>query len=331
MTVDGHRRCAAIGRAGSLLATMMWPEVTVPTADTLAWAARSVSPRARLRSAGPFSDRSASWRLDLAGTSVSTVVLRTGDPTDHVAKQRFAAEVAALTAVAGVLAPRLIASDLTGGEASQLAIVSTFLEGSSDVARSVDDEHLRTLGRAVAMLAGIDPGERALLPPRHRALQEVDFSGVRAAGDSKSILDEAERTVAATVVRTQSHVLVHGDCWQGNMLWRGDTFIGLVDWDSAGRGPAGIDLGYLRMDVAVHFGPERVDAVLAGWLDAGAPPLPDLAYWDVLGALCTPTHLSAWVPYFAERGRADLDADKLTARRDRFLAESLARLQVVGS
>jgi len=86
------------------------------------------------------------------------VVLRAGDPTDHVAKQRIAAEVAALRAVAGVPAARLIASDFTGGEASQLAIVSTFLEGSSDVPRTVDDEHLRTLGRVVALLAGIDPG-----------------------------------------------------------------------------------------------------------------------------------------------------------------------------
>lgn len=120
---------------------MTWPEVTVPTAETLAWAARSVSPRARVRWAGPFSDRSAPWRVDLAGTKAPTVVLRAGDPTDHVAKQRIAAEVAALRAVAGVPAARLIASDVTGGEASQLAIVSTFLEGSSDVPRTVDDEH----------------------------------------------------------------------------------------------------------------------------------------------------------------------------------------------
>ena len=131
-----------------------WPAVTVPTADTLSWAARSVGPRARVRSAGPFSDRSASWRLDLAGAEVATVVLRTGDPTDELAHQHIVAEVAALTAAAsgGVPAPRLIAHDVTGAEASQLAVVTTFLEGSSAVSLTVDDEHLRTLGRAVALL-----------------------------------------------------------------------------------------------------------------------------------------------------------------------------------
>ena len=330
MTVDGDRPPGAIVPATRQPAAMTWPEVTVPTAETLAWAARSVSPRARVRWAGPFSDRSASWRLDLAGTEAPTVVLRAGDPTDHVAKQRIAAEVAALRAVAGVPAARLIASDVTGGEASQLAIVSTFLEGSSDVPRTVDDEHLRTLGRAVALLAGIDPGEEQL-PPCHRSLQAVDFSGLRAAGESTPFLDEAERAIAAAAEPAPCQVLVHGDCWQGNTMWRGERFVGFVDWESAGRGPVGVDLGFLRMDVAVHFGPERVDAVLAGWLDADGPPLPDLAYWDVLGALCTPTDLRPWVPTLAARGRADLDADTVTARRDRFLAESLARLQVVRS
>ena len=312
---------------------MTWPEVTIPTADTLSWAARSVGPRAHVRTAEPLSDRSASWRLDLAGTEIATVVLRAGDPTDHVARQRIAAEVAALTAAdSRVPAPRLIATDVTGDEASQLAIVSTFLEGSSAVPRTVDDEHLRTLGRAVALLAGIDPGEQArLLPPCDRPLQGVDFRALRAAGDSTPLLDEAEQAIAAAAVPAHRQALVHGDCWQGNMMWRGETFVGFVDWESAGRGPAGIDLGYLRMDVAVHFGPERIDAVLAGWLDADGPRLADLAYWDVLAGLCTPADLRAWVPVLAGAGRADLDADIVSARRDRFLVDALARLPVVRS
>ena len=229
-------------------------------------------------------------------------------------------------AVVNVPAPRLIASDLTGVEATQLAIVSTFLEGSSIVPRTVDDEHLRTLGRAVALLSGIDPGEQARLPPCNRSLQEVDFPGRRAAGDSTPILDEAERAISAAAPKAHRQVLVHGDCWHGNTIWRGETFIGFVDWESAGRGPVGVDLGYVRMDVAVHFGPERIDAVLAGWLDAGGPQLDDLAYWDVLGGLCTPTDLHVWVPALAARGRADLDADSVSARRDRFLADALGRL-----
>ena len=289
---------------------MTWPAVTVPTVDTLSWAARSVGPQRAVRSARPFSDRSASWRLDLAGAEVATVVLRTGDPTDELAHQHIVAEVAALTAAAssGVPAPRLIAHDVTGAEASQLAVVTTFLEGSSAVPPTVDDEHLRTLGRAVALLARIHPGEQAPLPLCDRPLQGIDFRALRAAGDSTPLLDEAERAVSTYVVSPHRQALVHGDCWQGNMMWRDGVFVGFVDWESAGRGPAGIDLGYLRMDVAVQFGPERVEAVLAGWLDADGPPVAELAYWDVVAGLCTPADLRDWVPVLAAAGRVDLDA-----------------------
>jgi aminoglycoside phosphotransferase (APT) family kinase protein len=261
---------------------------------------------------------------------VATVVLRAGDPADELAHQHIGAEVAALTAAAagGVPAPRLIAHDVTGAEASQLAIVTTFVEGSSAVPPTVDDEHLRTLGRAVALLARIHPGEQAPLPQCDRPLQGVDFRALRAAGASTPLLDEAERAVSTVAASPHREVLVHGDCWQGNMMWRGEVFVGFVDWESAGRGPAGIDLGYLRMDVAVQFGPERVDAVLAGWLDADGPPVADLAYWDVLAGLCTPADLRDWVPVLAAAGRGDLDAGTVSARRDRFLAQALAQLSL---
>ena len=40
--------------------------------------------------------------------------------------------------------------------------------------------------------------------------------------------------------------LVHGDCWQGNSLWVGDELRGFIDWDAAGTGSPGIDLGTMR-------------------------------------------------------------------------------------
>lgn len=121
-------------------------------------------------------------------------MLRAGDPTDHVARQHIVAEIAALTAAAsGVPAPRLIANDVTGAEASQLAIVSTYLDGSSAVPPIVDDAHLRTLGRAVALLAGVDPSEQAHLPLCDRSLHGIDFRAVRAAGDSTPLLDRRNK------------------------------------------------------------------------------------------------------------------------------------------
>src|ERR671934_145133 len=63
----------------------------------------------------------------------------------------------------------------------------------------------------------------------------------------------------------QADVFVHGDLWQGNALWTGSTLGGLVDWDGAGAGPPGVDLGSLRCDAAICFGIDAAGDVQRGW------------------------------------------------------------------
>jgi aminoglycoside phosphotransferase (APT) family kinase protein len=49
-------------------------------------------------------------------------------------------------------------------------------------------------------------------------------------------------------------VFVHGDIWGGNMLWSGNTCLALIDWKTAGAGDPGVDLGELRMQMAIQYG-----------------------------------------------------------------------------
>jgi len=58
-------------------------------------------------------------------------------------------------------------------------------------------------------------------------------------------------------------VFVHGDLWQGNTLWNIYSFVGMIDWDAAGPGHPGIDLGTLRCDAAIVFGLPAAAEILA--------------------------------------------------------------------
>jgi aminoglycoside phosphotransferase (APT) family kinase protein len=124
----------------------------------------------------------------------------------------------------------------------------------------------------------------------------------------------------------EADVFVHGDLWQGNALWLGDTLTGLVDWDCAGAGPPGVDLGSLRCDAAVCFGLEAADDVLAGWEELAGRPAADVAHWDVVAALSTPPDMGWFVGAIAGQGRPDLSQDVLVRRRDAFLQAALDRL-----
>jgi aminoglycoside phosphotransferase (APT) family kinase protein len=70
---------------------------------------------------------------------------------------------------------------------------------------------------------------------------------------------------------------IHRDFHPANTLWEGAALVGVVDWTTASRGPAAVDLGHLRLNLALDHGHRIADAVL---------PHPEHhPYWDVITAL----------------------------------------------
>lgn len=81
----------------------------------------------------------------------------------------------------------------------------------------------------------------------------------------------------------------------------------------------------LRKQVAIIFGAEAPRLVLEGWEHPAGAKAEDVAYWDVVGGLNTPTELDdgyrvgGWAPL--------VDGAEATRRRDAFLRAALADLR----
>jgi hypothetical protein len=125
---------------------------------------------------------------------------------------------------------------------------------------------------------------------------------------------------------TGSSVLVHGDIWQGNTMWIGDRLTAMRDWDAAGVGHRGIDLGSARLDAAIMFCPAATDDILHGWQQAAGTILDSqvVAYWDLRAALNTPSDMEKPTPNHHAQGRTDLCAATAAARRDDLVRSALA-------
>jgi Ser/Thr protein kinase RdoA (MazF antagonist) len=141
---------------------------------------------------------------------------------------------------------------------------------------------------------------------------------LRARAQPQSLLAAAQERVAAVVPADRTG-FVHGDLWSGNTLWRGAELAAVIDWDCAGLGAAGVDLGSLRCDAAMCYGLDASDHVLAGWQREAERPAESLACWDAVAALSTPPDID----WFAEAiagmtGRPDLTEQLLRERRDAF-------------
>jgi aminoglycoside phosphotransferase (APT) family kinase protein len=121
---------------------------------------------------------------------------------------------------------------------------------------------------------------------------------------------------------------VHGDLWLGNVLWsQSDRITAVIDWDCAGRGPAGVDLGSARMDAVTAYGHGAEDDVLRGWEREAGRPADDVAHWDVIACLSTPPDMGWFTTAVQQQGRTDLTAELLVERRDDFLERALAALE----
>jgi aminoglycoside phosphotransferase len=259
----------------------------------------------------------APWLLQAGDRAV---ILKAGTP-DLAA--RFATEAAALrlAAAAGVPVPVVL------GYADGTRMLLQRLPGTSRIPCEPDGKRLRALGAAAARLRTVSSEPTDALPVRDRPIADMDFAGIRREHGASRLLLDAEEIVAGARPAGEQAAFVHGDLWHGNTIWDGDVLSGILDWDCAGVGPAGVDLGSLRCDAAVCFGIEAADLVLAGWEEEAGHPADNVGYWDAVAALSTPPDM-AWVAAtIADQGRPDLnDRALLNARRDTFLRQALTSL-----
>jgi aminoglycoside phosphotransferase (APT) family kinase protein len=124
--------------------------------------------------------------------------------------------------------------------------------------------------------------------------------------------------------------LVHGDLWYGSTLWDDEgRLTAIIDWDCAGVGPAGIDLGALRIDAALYHGLPAADDILRGWEAEAGRPGCHVPYWDVVAALSSPPDMGWFPDSMAAQGRPDLTRAVMLERRDAFLAAALSQLEAV--
>jgi aminoglycoside phosphotransferase (APT) family kinase protein len=209
-----------------------------------------------------------------------------------------------------------------------MAVLMTVLPGSSQIHRVASPARLSALGALAGALQRVALAPRPGLELRTRALYDMDFAGWRQSAGTSPLLAMAEQRIAGLPVPDGELVFVHGDLWLGNTIWSGDSCSGMIDWDAAGVGSPGIDLGTLRSDVALFFGSPAPDEVLAGWQQAAGRPAEHVPYWDVAAALCTVGDMAHCLPgdLLGELGRPDLNATILTSRRDAFLAAALNQL-----
>ncbi|HWD40115.1 MAG TPA: phosphotransferase [Fimbriimonas sp.] len=127
-------------------------------------------------------------------------------------------------------------------------------------------------------------------------------------------------------------VFSHGDFWPGNLIWRDQNLVAVIDWEEVMIGEPLTDLSICRLDLWWILGRDAMEEFTEVYQSLMNLDLTDLPYWDLCVSLRLINMLEAIGPAYPDLGRPDITTETLKRNHQEFVEqamEKLARRQVV--
>lgn len=207
----------------------------------------------------------ASSRLYEIETENTSIVLRQIDNVDWLQAEPDLVlhEAASLRKASanGLSTPEPLAYDETGEESGLPSILMTKVEGQ--VVLQPDDVHLWTdgLARALAEIHQIEPDNFSWKYASYTNLIEMKIPEWAKHKDAWQVAFDYLHGEKPEYRET----FIHRDYHPANVLWSNNKVSGIVDWPNACRGPAGIDVGHCRVNLALLHGVDVADLFLKAY------------------------------------------------------------------
>lgn len=274
----------------------------MPDPDTLARILRRFRPDARLRAARPMVGGVSAQVLALEvaypdGWS-ETMVLRRHGAADLARDPEVAAHefrVLQTLQAAGVPAPAPLHLDTSGTLLLTPFLLQGFVEGDTADVPADPDDHMRQLAGALAAIHRVPDSDMPFLPRQEE--QAAALIAEHRPEPDESLAESRLRAALAAAwppPRRNPPVLLHGDFWPGNLLWRGGRLQAVIDWEDAAIGDPLADLANARLELSVALGEDAMAALTRHYLALTAIDTAALPLWELWAALRPIADLPGW-------------------------------------
>lgn len=181
----------------------------------------------------------------------------------------------------GVPTPRLVAVDDSGSACGLPAVLMTRLPGAVVLRPPAVGPWLEGMAEALVRLHRTDAGAH---PWDYFTYNDVHSLTTPTWSCSREMWDRALEAVRQPRPAART-CFIHRDYHPANVLWADDKVSGVVDWVNGCRGPAGIDLGHCRLNLALLCGPDVADQFLQSYRRLAGDAFTYDPFWDLTSAI----------------------------------------------
>jgi len=224
----------------------------------------------------------------------------------------------------GVAAPLPYHLDQSGDIFSTPYLVIAYIEGKTEFAPSNVPDFILQLATQLYRIHHVDCShlDVSFLPQQEKRYAEKlkeRPTNVDESVDEGHIRDVLE-SVWPLPQRNPS-VLLHGDFWPGNIVWKDTQLAAVIDWEDAALGDPLADVANGRREILWAFGIDAMRSFTHQYQALTTIDFTHLPYWDLCAALRTASQIAEW---------ATDDISKKTMREGHtwFITQAFEKLSV---
>jgi aminoglycoside phosphotransferase (APT) family kinase protein len=223
---------------------------------------------------------------------------------------------------ASLPAPDLIAVDAKGEQCGVPATLVTKIAGEAVLQPEEMSTWLRGLAREAARINRVDAGGFRW---KYRRYNDDLTLAVPPWSEEPAAWEKAIAVVVGPAAQYRE-CFIHRDYHPSNVLWQNDRVSGVVDWVNGCRGPAGIDVGWCRHNLANLHSVQVADDFLAAYQSEAGSDFDYDPHWDLMTVVellpGPPSMYEGW----SAAGHPPISRSTMRERVDAYVASVVARL-----
>ena len=195
---------------------------------------------------------------------VENLVLRTegGPPAENSIKTEF--DLLNILHSRGIPCPKPLFLDTSCKTLDKRFMLMSYLKGEVDIPNS---DNLSFIEEMVRKLRYIHETKTDSLPNLNLRINPLDnLFEYLPVGKNWDKLKNFLLSIPDTEY-TGNRMLLHGDFWPGNILWKNNKIVGIVDWEYAAIGDPFSDLAVTSLDLRYSFGVQGMKKLLEIYSD----------------------------------------------------------------